>query len=51
MMKKLLILTTLALLGLATTVQAAGTLRLLTWKGYAPQPLVDKFEKQTGIKV
>ena len=44
-MKKLLILATLVLMGLATTAQASGTLRLLTWKGYAPQPLVEKFEK------
>lgn len=29
----------------------AETLRLLTWGGYAPQEVVDKFEKQTGIKV
>ncbi len=30
---------------------SAETLKLLTWKGYAPKALVDKFEKQTGIKV
>ena len=29
----------------------ADTLRLLTWKGYAPKALVDKFEKETGITV
>lgn len=29
----------------------AETLRLLTWKGYAPQELIDKFEKETGHKV
>ncbi|MEA3230384.1 MAG: extracellular solute-binding protein [Thermodesulfobacteriota bacterium] len=29
----------------------ADTLRLLTWKGYAPKVLVDKFEKETGITV
>lgn len=34
------------------SVQAgAETLELLTWKGYAPKVLVEKFEKQTGIKV
>jgi spermidine/putrescine transport system substrate-binding protein len=38
------------LLGLAVSAQAE-TLRLLTWKGYAPQELVDKFEKETGITV
>ncbi len=27
------------------------TLRLITWKGYAPKALVKKFEKETGIKV
>ena len=30
---------------------AAETLRLITWKGYAPKVLLDKFEKETGIKV
>jgi len=30
---------------------AQETLRLITWKGYAPKALVQKFEKQTGIKV
>ena len=30
---------------------SADTLKLLTWKGYAPKPLVDKFEEQTGVKV
>ncbi len=29
----------------------AETLRLLTWGGYAPQEVVEKFEKKTGIKV
>ncbi|WDP93336.1 MAG: extracellular solute-binding protein [Desulfobacter sp.] len=29
----------------------AETLELLTWKGYAPKVLVEKFEAQTGIKV
>jgi len=27
------------------------TLELLTWKGYAPKELVDKFQAQTGIEV
>ena len=26
---------------------AAETLKLLTWKGYAPKQLVDKFEQET----
>jgi len=30
---------------------AAEELSLLTWKGYAPQALVDKFQKETGITV
>jgi len=30
---------------------AAETLELLTWKGYAPKSLVDKFQKETGITV
>ena len=34
-------------LGLAT----AETLSLLTWKGYAPKTLVEKFQKETGIEV
>jgi len=34
-------------LGLAT----AETLSLLTWKGYAPKALVEKFQKETGIEV
>ena len=29
----------------------AQELELLTWKGYAPKNLVEKFEKETGIKV
>lgn len=30
---------------------AQDTLKILTWKGYAPKALVEKFEKQTGVKV
>jgi spermidine/putrescine transport system substrate-binding protein len=30
---------------------AADELALLTWKGYAPQALVEKFQKETGIEV
>lgn len=30
---------------------AAETLEILTWKGYTPKALVDKFEKETGISV
>ena len=30
---------------------SAETLELLTWKGYAPKNLVDKFQEETGITV
>ncbi|HCF04885.1 MAG: spermidine/putrescine transport system substrate-binding protein [Desulfomicrobiaceae bacterium] len=50
-MKKKLVFALLALFCLAGVAQAQETLKLLTWKGYAPQNLVDKFEKETGIKV
>lgn len=50
-MKKLIAFVTLSLMWLAITAQAAEPLKILTWKGYAPQQLVDKFEKETGIKV
>jgi spermidine/putrescine transport system substrate-binding protein len=50
-MKKKLVFALLALFCLAGVAQAQETLKLLTWKGYAPQNLIDKFEKETGIKV
>ncbi len=50
-MKKLLTIAAFVLMGLATTTQAAEPLKILTWKGYAPQQLVDKFEQETGMKV
>ncbi len=50
-MKKLLIFATILLLALSTSALAKDTLKILTWKGYAPQELVDKFEKETGMKV
>ncbi|MDX2479004.1 MAG: extracellular solute-binding protein, partial [Desulfuromusa sp.] len=49
-MKKVILLIVLSLFALGGFSQAE-TLSLLTWKGYAPQVLVDKFEKETGIKV
>ncbi len=49
-MKRLSVLALLAIFALAGTAQAE-TLKLLTWKGYAPQKLIDTFEKETGIKV
>jgi spermidine/putrescine transport system substrate-binding protein len=30
---------------------SAETLELLTWKGYAPKVLIEKFQKETGIEV
>ena len=50
-MKRTLVCTAIAVLGLCSTAMAADTLKILTWKGYAPQPLVEKFEKETGLKV
>ena len=49
-MRRMIMLVLLTLLVLAGVSQAQ-TLRLLTWKGYAPQPLIDAFEKNTGIDV
>ncbi len=51
-MKKtsLFCLTAVLVLSFALTCQAE-TLELLTWQGYAPKVLIDKFEKETGITV
>lgn len=49
-MKRIVVFALLALFVLAGTAQAE-TLKILTWKGYAPQKLIDTFEKETGIKV
>ncbi|MGE4505801.1 MAG: extracellular solute-binding protein [Desulfovibrionaceae bacterium] len=49
-MKKVLVLALLAVFALSGAAQAE-TLKLLTWKGYAPQKLVDDFQKETGITV
>ncbi len=49
-MKKVAVFVVLLLVFCLGTAQAE-TLKLLTWKGYAPQKLVDAFEKETGIKV
>ncbi len=49
-MKRFLVLALVAFFAVVTTAQAE-TLKLLTWKGYAPQKLIDTFEKETGIKV
>mgnify|MGYP001823372171 CR=1 FL=1 len=45
-----LIVTTLMVFGIGN-LYAAEELSLLTWKGYAPQSLVDKFQKETGVTV
>lgn len=50
-MKRLIAAATIAFLGLTTSAQSSEPLKILTWKGYAPQQLVDKFEEETGIKV
>ena len=47
----------LMLVGVSTLILTTGmlaaqdTLRIITWKGYTPKALVDKFEKETGIKL
>lgn len=53
-MRKCLVVLMMAALLAVSAVSGAyadGTLKLLTWKGYAPKALIDKFEKETGIKV
>ncbi len=51
-MKKMILLKTGLIVSLASgTLMAQDTLKILTWKGYAPKALVEKFEKQTGLKV
>lgn len=49
-MKIIGLITAAALIFTSATVSAE-TLKLLTWKGYAPKALIEKFEKQTGIEV
>ena len=38
-------------LALTSSVMAKDTLKIITWKGYAPKALVSAFEKETGIEV
>ena len=45
-----LVIVTMMVFGLGN-LSAAEELALLTWKGYAPQSLVEKFQKETGITV
>jgi len=49
MMKKLL--AGAVALALTSSVMAKDTLKIITWKGYAPKALVSAFEKETGIDV
>ena len=52
-MKKVIVasLIVATLMVFAGHLYAAEELSLLTWKGYAPQNLVEKFQKETGITV
>ena len=51
-MKKAAVVCFSVLLVLAFSLSCqAETLELLTWEGYAPKELMDKFEKETGITV
>ncbi|MFZ7126850.1 MAG: extracellular solute-binding protein, partial [Desulfobacterales bacterium] len=47
----LTVLLVAALAMLAAGPAGADTLELLTWKGYAPKELIDKFQQETGITV
>lgn len=53
MRKRLFLTVCLCVVFLAANVPGvlADQLELLTWKGYAPKNLIEKFEKETGIKV
>lgn len=51
MRRKIALSCALALTVLSTSAVAQETLKLLTWKGYAPTALIEKFEKKTGYKV
>ena len=53
MKKRITVTLVLCMMVLAGTIglSSADTLELLTWKGYAPQVLVDKFQQETGIEV
>ncbi len=50
-MKRFSVVMIVTALLLSANFLAAETLKLLTWKGYAPKALVEKFEKETGIDV
>lgn len=48
---KLFVLSLIMLSVTSANLYAQDTLKVLTWEGYAPKALVEKFEKETGIKV
>ncbi|HIO92621.1 MAG TPA: extracellular solute-binding protein [Leucothrix mucor] len=50
MLTKKILLGAIAL-ALTSGVMAKDTLKIITWKGYAPKALVSEFEKETGIDV
>ncbi|XPV76012.1 MAG: extracellular solute-binding protein [Desulfovibrio sp.] len=51
-MKRIVCLLALtAFMTMSTVAFAADSFKLLTWKGYAPKELVEKFTKETGIDV
>ena len=50
-MKKLVLIGAVALTLIANGAMAGETLRVLTWKGYAPAKLIKDFEAETGIDV
>ena len=49
-MKKISLFALAAILS-TSSLSAQEVLRIITWKGYTPKALVDKFEKETGIKL
>ncbi len=50
-MKRLTTVAVTAAVLLSGSLMAQQTLRIITWKSYTPQALINKFEKQTGINV
>jgi len=50
-MNKKLLLGAIALILTSGVLSAQEVLRIITWKGYIPAELKDKFEKETGIKL
>ena len=50
-MRKLMLTTTAALLGLAAGVAAAQEVRVYNWSDYIDESLLDKFEEETGLEL